>query len=204
MAVREGDRICLELGAETLLKNKRAEWAWRACLVLQDQPTLRLDGRKLPLMLRVAHALGDRTIVQEIFAEVVRMPFPGGVQTVAWAQALEESGETALARELYLSALDRLDATNGMQPDLSAAWTRYLIQQREFEAAESYLMHALWTQPNEAPKVLFDLYAAWGRLPDLRAELRKFHLPGGIEKEVLFLAAQALGIPSPATLVPSS
>ena len=204
MAVREGDRICLELGAETLLKNKRAEWAWRACLVLQDQPTLRMDGRKLPLMLRVAHALGDRTIVQEIFAEVVRMPFPGGAQTVAWAQALEESGEKALARELYLSALDRLDATNGMQPDLSAAWTRHLIQQREFESAESYLMHALWTQPNEAPKVLFELYAAWGRLPDLRAELRKFHLPGGIEKEVLFLAAQALGIPSPATLVPSS
>lgn len=203
-AVREGDRICLELGAETLLKKSHASWAWRACLVLQDQPTLRMDGRKLPLMLRVAHALGDRAIVQEIFAEVVRMPFPGGVQTVAWARALEESGEQELARELYLAALDRLDATNGMQPDLSAAWTRHLIQQREFESAESYLMHALWTLPNEAPKLLFELYAAWGRLSDIRAELRKFHLPGGIEKEVLFLAAQSLGIPPPVTSIPSS
>ncbi len=203
-AVREGDRICLELGAETLLKEAHAGWAWRACLALQDLPTLRLDGRKLPLMLRVADALGDRSIVQEIFAEVVRMPFPGGVQTVAWAKALEESGENDLARELYLAALDRLVATNGMQSDLSAAWTRHLIQRREFESAESYLMHALWTLPNEAPKLLFDLYAAWGRLSDVRAELRKFHLPGGIEKEVLFLAAQSLGIPPPVTSVPSS
>lgn len=196
------DRVCMELAAEAMLKAGRAAWAWRACLVLQDQPTLRLDGRKLPLMMRVAHALGDRSLVQELFAEVVRMPFPGGVQTVAWAAALAECGEDALARELYQAALDRLDSTNGTQPDLSAAWTRHLIQQREFEAAETSLMRSIWMLPGEAPKLLFDLYSAWGRLSDVRAELKKFHLTGGIEKEVLFLAAQALGLPPPVTSVP--
>jgi len=148
-------------------------------------------------MLRVANALGDRVIVQEIFSEVVRMPFPGGTQTVAWATALEESDQPELARELYLAALDRLEDTHGMQPDLSSAWARHLIRRQEFAAAESYLMKNLWMSPNDSAALLHELYLGWGRLADMQSELHKFHLPGGIEKEALFLAAKSLGLPLP-------
>lgn len=201
-AVREGDRVCLELAAETLMSCQRPAWAWKACLVLQDLPSLRLEARKIPLMLHVANALGDRVIVQEIFSEVVRMPFPGGAQTAEWASALEESDQPALARELYLAALDRLDHSNGMQPDLSSAWARHLIRRQEFSAAESYLMKYLWMSPNESAALLHELYLGWGRLADMQSELLKFHLPGGIEKEALFLAAKSLGLPPP--IVPVS
>lgn len=196
-AVKEGDRVCLELAAETLMACHRPAWAWQACLSLQDLPSLRLEARKIPLMLRVANALGDRVIVQEIFSEVVRMPFPGGTQTVAWATALEESDQPELARELYLAALDRLEDTHGMQPDLSSAWARHLIRRQEFAAAESYLMKNLWMSPNDSAALLHELYLGWGRLADMQSELHKFHLPGGIEKEALFLAAKSLGLPLP-------
>lgn len=200
--VIDSDRLCIELAAELLLKKERPGLAWQACLVMQDLPSMRLDSRKQPLMLRVAHALKDRVIVQELFAEIVRMPVPGGSQTVAWAKTLEECGESELARELFTTALDRLQSTNAMQPDLTAAWVRFLIQRREFEAAETCLMRDVWSMPNEAAAVLFDLYSAWGRLADIQQELRKFHLTGGIEKDVIVRAARSLGLPAPITKVP--
>ncbi len=198
-SAREMDRLCMELAAETLLHHQRHLWAWTACLALQDRPTLRLEGRKLPLMLHVAHALGDRAIVQELFSEIIRLPKPASSSTVAWAQAFSDCGEHALAREVFQQAIDRLDATQATQPEICAAWVRHLIIQRQFEAAESYLMHHLWQLTDTAAALLFELYNAWGRLADIRAELRKFQLPGGIEKEVLFLAAKALGLPPPTT-----
>lgn len=195
--VTDSDRICLELAAELLLRKQRPALAWQACLVMQDLPSMRLESRKQPLMLRVAHAMNNRDIVQELFAEVVRMPVPGGSQTVAWAQTLQECGGLNLARELYQTALDRLEATQGSQPDLTAAWAKFLIAQKEYEAAETCLLRDVWMLPNEAAEILFALYQSWGRLADIQQELRKFHLPGGIEKEVLYLAAKELGAKPP-------
>ena len=193
----DGDRICVELAAENLLKKKRPDLAWKACQVMQELPSMRLESRKQPLMLRVAHAMKDRAIVQELFAEVVRMPMPGGGQTAAWAQALQECGELQMARELYQTALERLEATQATQPDTVIAWARFLISQKEHESAETLLVRDLWQLPNEAAGLLFDLYQSWGRLADIQQELRKFHLTGGIEKEVLYLASKALGLPPP-------
>jgi len=197
--VADSDRICLELAATMLMKQQRPALAWQACLVMQGLPSMRLESRKQPLMLRVAHALKDRSLVQELFAEVVRMPMPGGSQTVAWAQALQECGELKLARELYETALERLDSTNATQPELSAAWARFLIAQKEHEAAETVLRHDVWMMPQDAAALLFELYESWGRLADIQQELRKFHLTGGIEKEVLYRASKALGLPPPTT-----
>lgn len=196
-AAREQDRLCMELAAETLLSQQRPRWAWTACLALQDRPTLRLEGRKLPMMLKVAHALDDRAMVQDLFSEVVRMPFPGGTQTVAWAEAFAQCGEETMAREVFQVALEHLESTQTTNAEISVAWVRYLLQQRQFDEAESYLMHHLWHLTDTAAELIFELYAAWGRLADIRAELRKFHLPGGIEKEVLFRSAKALGLPPP-------
>lgn len=186
-AAGEGDRVVLEVGAETLLALGQGDWAWDACQVLQVLPTLRLDGRKLPLMVRVAHARQDRVTVRELFAEAVRMGFPGGARTAEWAGAFAAAGEPQLARELYLAALKQLEATQASQPEIGIAWARFLIRQREFEAAEVFLMREGWAWVKDSPRLIFELYQAWGKLASLEAELPKFHLAGGVEKEVLFL-----------------
>ncbi len=201
-AAREGDRICLELGAEALLQAGRARWAWDACLALQELPTLRLDGRKLPMMVRVAHAMGDTAVVQEFFAEVIRRNVPGGVQPIEWAQAFEDVGQPGLARELFQEALQKLEATQSMQLDLSTAWVRFLVRHQDYEMAELYLMKNSWVLVNESPALIFELYAAWQKLASITAELPKFHLPAGVEKEVLFLSRRAQGLPPPAPVPP--
>lgn len=194
-AAREGDRVCLELGAEALLKAGRARWAWAACEVLQDLPTLRLDGRRLPLMVRVAHAMGEQARVQEFFAEVIRRNVPGGVQPSEWADAFEDVGEPGLARELYESALQKLEDTQSMQPDLNIAWVRFLIRHQDHEIAEIHLMKHHWALVNDTAALIFELYQSWGKLASIETELPKFHLPAGIEKEVLFLSRRAQGLP---------
>jgi len=86
-------------------------------------PTLREQGRKLPLAVRVAHALNDEAAVQEFFSETLRLSFPGGVQTIEWARAFEDTGHAGLARELFDAALRHLDGTMALQPELFAACT---------------------------------------------------------------------------------
>lgn len=199
LAGREGDRVCLELGAEALLHAGRARWAWQACDALQELPTLRLDGRRLPLMVRVAHAMGDHARVQEFFAEVIRRNIPGGVQPAEWAQAFEDVGEAGLARELYEAALQKLDDTQSMQPDLNASWVRFLIRHQDHEAAELHLMKQHWALVGESAALIFELYQSWGKLASVEKELPKFHLPAGVEKEVLFLSRRAQGLPPPVT-----
>ncbi|MCW0218159.1 MAG: hypothetical protein OJI67_07530 [Prosthecobacter sp.] len=200
-AAGEGDRICVELGAEALLKAGRARWAWAACLVLQELPTLRLDGRKLPLMVRVAHAMGEPVIVREFFSEIIRRNVPGGVQPAEWAQAFEDVGEPELARELYQEALQKLESTQSLQLDLCASWVRFLIRHQDHELAELYLMKHHWEMVNESANLIFELYQGWGKLASIQEELPKFHLPAGVEKEVLFLSNRAQGLPPP-TLQP--
>jgi tetratricopeptide (TPR) repeat protein len=186
----QDDRLCIELAAQRLLDQARPAWAREACQAVAAIPTLREQGRKLPLAVRVAHALNDEAEIRELFNETLRMPFPGGVQTAEWARAFEDTGHTGLARELFDAALRQLDNTEGLQPELYAAWTRFLIRQRDFDAAETFLMRMNWTMPVEAPKLVFELHEAWGKLDGIESELPKFHLPTGVVKEILFLVRQ--------------
>lgn len=187
----EKDRQCIELAAAEMLKQNRATWAWDACQVIARIPTLREQGRKIPLTVRVAQALGDNAAVRELFNETLRLPFPGGVQTVEWARAFEETGHLAFARELLDAATQRLDDTSTLQPDLFAEQARFLIRRQEYEAAETLLIRRNWAMPALTAKLIFELYQSWGRLAGMEAELPKFHLPGAVLKEVLFLARQA-------------
>lgn len=183
----EKDRLCIELAAEAMLQGGHALWAEEACQTVAAIPTLREQGRKLPLAIRVAHALQDEATVSELFSETLRLSFPGGVQTAEWARALEDTGHAGLARELLDAALQRLEGTAALQPDLFAAYVRFLLRQHDFEAAETFLMRMNWTLSAESPKLVFELYQSWGRLNGIEAELSKFHLPGAVQKEVLFL-----------------
>lgn len=200
----EDDRPCIELAAEALLHAGHAAWAWDACQVVAGIPTLREQGRKLPLAVRVAHALHDEAAVRELFSETLRLPFPGGVQTEEWARALEDTGHAGLARELLAAALQRLEGTGALQPEVFAAHARFLIRQGEFDAAEAFLMRMNWAIPGEAAKLIFELYQSWGKLNAVAAELPKFQLPGAIRKEVLFLAAHpdAASAPPPPPPMP--
>ncbi len=190
-AAREGDHACLELGAETLLELGRATWARQACDTLLELPSLRLDGRKRPLMVRIAHALGDTAGLHDLFSEVVHKSQPGGSQPVEWAQTFAAIGERGLARELFEAALDKNDGSQTLHAGLCTAWIHFLIEEGDLEAAESFLMHHNWALPGETAALLVDLYRAWGRLDRIHEELPKYHLPCGVEKEALFLAARA-------------
>ncbi|MFO1485041.1 MAG: hypothetical protein U1F71_16900 [Verrucomicrobiaceae bacterium] len=194
--VQEKDRFCIELAAEVMLKDGRAAWAWDACQLVAGIPTLREQGRKLPLAVRAAHAMGDEAAVRELFSDTLRLAFPGGAQTVEWARAFEDTGHTGLARELLDAALRRLDDTAILQPELFAEQARFLIRQREFEAAETWLMRMGWAMPDELAKLVFELHQSWGRLAGLEGELGKFRLPGAVRKEVLFLARPAVSQPA--------
>jgi len=118
------------------------------------------------------------------------MAFPGGVQTLEWAHAFEETGHASLAHELFEAAISRLDSTEALQPELYAGWARFLIRQHDLDSAESFLMRMNWALPAQSAQLVFELYQAWGKLADLTGELPKFHLPTGVVKEVQFLARQ--------------
>lgn len=187
---QDPDRVCLDLAAAILLGDGRPEWAWQACKAAAEIPSARLQGRKLPVMAKVAAALGDRHSLSEIFADVIRMPFPGGGQTAEWAQAFEDAGEHGLSREIFETALEVLRQKQQQQPELLKAWIEFLIRQRDFEAAESVLLRESYLFVNAAARLVFTLYRDWDRLARLDQELPKFYLPGGVEKEVWFLARQ--------------
>lgn len=189
--VEEKDRICIELAAEEMLQAGRASWARDACEIVAGIPTFREQGRKLPLAVRVAHALHDEAAVQELFSETLRLTFPGGAQTIEWARAFEDTGHTELAHELLAAALQRLEDTAALQPELFAAQARFLVRQQNFEEAETFLMRMNWAMPNESAKLIFELYQSWGKLAGVETELPKFHLPGGVKQEILFLNRQA-------------
>ena len=189
--VEEKDRLCIELAAEEMLQAGRAAWAWDACEIVAGIPTFREQGRKLPLAVRVAQALHDEASVSELFSETLRLTFPGGAQTIEWARAFEDTGHAGLARELFDAALQRLEDTAALQPELFAAHARFLMRQQDFEAAETFLMRLNWAMPTESAKLIFELYQSWGRLADIEKELPKFHLPGGVKKEILFLTRQS-------------
>lgn len=190
---RDEDRICLDLAARALLENRRASWALRACVTAAEIPSAKLQGRKLPVMARVLAALDDRDSMMELFANISRMPFPGGqTQTVEWALAFEDAGRPELARELFENALTTLRQRQGQQPDMLKAWIEFLIRHRDFEAAETALVKESYLVVNDTAKLVFNLYRDWDKLAALDVELPKYFLPGGVEKEIRFLAQQHL------------
>lgn len=191
------DRPCLDLGVERLLAQGDSALASEAVAVIDALPGAKLETRKSPLMLRVAHARGDRARVQDLFSQVVRMPPSSGSQTEAWALALEQCGEPRLASELLQRAVQQMEHTQTLQPELILAWCRFLMRTGRHEEAETTLLRWHWGLQAEAAKVIFELYRSWGKLPQLSVELAKFHLAGGLQREIELQAAMNLGLALP-------
>ncbi len=185
----EKDRPCLELAAETLLTQGRPEWAWAACEALRATPA-GLQSKLLPIAAKVAGAMKDDTRLRELYAEIVRMPFPGGPRTTGWAEAFESTGHPGWAGELYDLADRQMQKTQKPNNEIIQAHIAFLIRQKSFEAAESMLMKHYYSFIPQTADLVVKLYREWNRLDQLDQELPKFYLPLGVEKEVRFQAGR--------------
>ena len=187
-AREDDDRRCLETAAALLLRTGRAQEAWAAAELAGELPTLRRQGRRLPVMVGAARALGEEATLRELFSEVVHQNPPGGERLQEWVTAFEEAGQAAWARELLEAALRQAQQESGPTAEVAVAWTRFLIRQGAFAEAEGFVLAHDYLLTRELPELLTDLFTAWGRLEELPGQVRRYRLAGGIEKEVLWRA----------------
>ena len=183
----EKDRPCLELAAATLLQHGRCDWAWSACEALRATPA-GLQTKLLPIAAKVAGAMKDEIRLRELYAEIVRMPFPGGSKTTEWAEAFESAGHPGWAGELYDLADQQMQKTQKPNIEIIQAHIAFLIRSKNFETAESMLMKHYYSFIPQTSGLVVNLYREWNRLDQLDQELPKFYLPLGVEKEVRFQA----------------
>lgn len=182
----DGDHHCMTQAASHLLAADRAEWCLTTATLAGELPTLRRQGRLLPIMLEAAHHLDDRHRLQEIFAEILHMPAPGGQQPNQWAEVLVKIKRPDLARELLLKALDHTRSTDTLTTALAVHWSRFLIAQGDFSAAETFILQYDYLLTRELASLLHDLHKAWGRLPELPVQVAKYALPKAIERDLLW------------------
>lgn len=185
----EKDRPCLQLAAEVLLKAGKPRHASLVCDAMRVTPS-GLQSRLLPIAAQIAGALRDEMRLRELYAEVVRMPFPGGTMTKEWADAFEAAGHKDWARELFALAAEQMSKTNKPNPALTQSQIEFLIRQHDFEAAETLIMRHYTTFIPDSAKHIVQLYREWQRLDQLDQELPKFFLPEGVLHEVKFLAGR--------------
>ena len=185
----EKDRICMELAALELHRQKRFQWAQLACEVLAGIPG-GVDPRLLPVSALVAGGLGDRAKQDELFAEIAQYSLPGGQRTLEWAEAFERIGRQDLAREVFDLSLRRINRAYTPGAELIRKYSAFLIRQRDFEVAEQLLMKHYSTFLQDAAGPVIDLYAAWGKEKSIRDELPKFFMPQGLLTEIQYRLGQ--------------
>jgi predicted Zn-dependent protease len=183
------DRICIELMAAEFLHHDRPTFAQAACDAL-GKISAGSESRRLPVAVLTAGALGDRALQDELYAEVIQYESPGGQRTLLWADAFEKIGRTELAREIYDLSLRRQSHAFTPGADLVRGYARYLIRQKDFEAAERLLMKHYSSFLSEAASPLIDLYTAWGKEKSIQGELAKYYLPTALKIEIQYRLGQ--------------
>lgn len=176
------NRIAQRVAMESLLQQGKPQWA-RVLAQTGSGKALTDD----PLMIPILTALGDRHALEELYAGLVRMSFPGGGETVVFAEALSQSNRNDLAEELYALALEQVRATAGTHPSLVENYARFLIRLHRYEEAETLLLKEHVGMTEGLPALLVQLYRGWNKADRLAVELAKFHLPDGVLAETLFL-----------------
>ncbi len=189
----DDDRRCIEQAARRLLDAGHPQEAWEAATFAGDLPTLRRQGRRLPVMAEAAHALGREHTLRELFSETVHQTPPGGARPAEWAAAFEKASQPGLARELLEAALRHAENTTGPTPALATDWARFLIRHGDFMAAETFLLAHDHLLTQNLSELLHELFTAWNRLPDLPAQAPRYRLARGIEQELLWRAGVLKG-----------
>jgi hypothetical protein len=185
----EKDRACVEIAARTLLDEGALIQAWGACAALRLTPA-GVQARLLPVAARVAGAMKDEMKLRELYAEIVRMPFPGGKLTREWAEAFASANHADWTRELYDLAEQQLMGTGKPDGELTLAHIEFLIGQKDFEAAESLLLKHYQSFMPKSAAVLVKLYREWQKLDGIEAEMGRYFLPEGVRNEVRWLAGR--------------
>lgn len=150
-------------------------------------------GRALrdhPVMVRVLHAVGSEHDLDELFSHLVRGRFPGGSDVVGFCDVLAATGRLDLAAELCEVALQQQRSFGSSHTPLVHRHARLLIQQRRYEKAETLMLREDDALTVDTAEILVSLYRDWNKLDRLPQELAKFHLPDGMESEVMFLAKE--------------
>ncbi|QIF01759.1 tetratricopeptide repeat protein [Roseimicrobium sp. ORNL1] len=178
--------VSQKLAVETLLKQKRPTWA---LAVASTGDSL----RDAPIFSAVYQGLGDKHALQEFFAKLIRMTYPGGNDTIGHVEALDGCGRTDLALSLAATALDRTRSRGESHPELVLVYAGLLTRQRQFEQAETLLLKEHEGMGEELAEALATLYREWNKLDRLPAELAKFQLPDGLLQETLFLGRTQTG-----------
>ena len=185
----ERDRPCVQLAAQALIDAGRPAAAWMACEALRATPA-GMQARLLPIAAVAAAAMKDDSRLRELYAEVVRMPFPGGTLTKEWADAFTQADRADWARELYDLAAAQMGNTSRPNADLTRVQIEFLIGQKAFEAAETLLLQNYGSFIPESAAMIVKLYREWGRLDQIEAEMPKYFLPEGVTLEVRFLSKE--------------
>lgn len=178
--------VSQKLAVETLLKQKRPTWALAVA-------TTGDSLRDAPIFSAVYQGLGDKHALQEFFAKLIRMTYPGGNDTIGHVEALDGCGRTDLALALAATALDRTHSRGESHPELVLVYAGLLTRERKFEQAETLLLKEHEGMGEELAEALATLYRAWNKLDRLPAELAKFQLPDGLLQETLFLGKTQTG-----------
>ena len=160
-----------------------------ACEALRATPA-GMQARLLPIAAVAAAAMKDDSRLRELYAEVVRMPFPGGTLTKEWADAFTQADRADWARELYDLAAAQMGNTSRPNADLTRVQIEFLIGQKAFEAAETLLLQNYGSFIPESAAMIVKLYREWGRLDQIEAEMPKYFLPEGVTLEVRFLSKE--------------
>jgi hypothetical protein len=178
----------VEVAAGVLLAGGHAGAAWEVARVAGELATVRKVGRHLPVMVEAAAAMGREDRIRELFTEVVHMPVVGGDRLAEWAAVFEKVGHAELAKELWEAGLKQARDTATLTPALAAGWARFLIRQKAFPAAESFLLAHDYLLTRELPEVLVELFTGWQRLAEMPVQMARYRLARGIEKEALWRA----------------
>mgnify|MGYP003669399512 CR=1 FL=1 len=196
-SITPDDATCLEIAARHLWEGDRFEDAWQVCRRYQHLAA-EMDGVKRwwPLMVTIAASRKDRATIMDLFTEALRLPFDGAEDAAAWTVAFEKAGHPDMAEALLNACRDRLETRGEPAVYIFPDWARFLIRQRRFEEAETFLLNRLSMIPSDAANILLELYTAWSKLDVIGKELPKFHLASGIEKELLFRVEQQREAPA--------
>lgn len=190
-AKSDSDRLCIQLAARHLLNAGRPQWTMDAATVAGSLPSLRRQGRLLPIMLEAAHEMNDIHRVQEIAIEVVQTSSPDrGSQLHQWTTSLLKIQRPDLAREILKRTLDQARQTDSLSTTLARQWATFLISQREFSAAETFILQHDYLLTNDLAQLLFELHQTCSQLQVLPQHVLQYQLPKAIQQELLWKAGQ--------------
>lgn len=146
-----------------------------------------------PLAVRAHVALGEDAALSALFQELLRHDYRGNVPVKLRheiPEAFAAAGQAVRAARLYRHYYSQIPVLGREHREFVAQYVQFLVKNGDYIEAENVLRRVFRKSLDTDPGLIVTLYANWGRLDSLTAELRKFELSSGLLKKVEFLAEQ--------------